>query len=462
MKVSRTLNTSGRTRQPTQESHLAGRTPTRGRHTAVTRRVNKIAFFGHFGWANFGNESTIEAMLSYLRRLFPSAEFSCVCTDPETVAADYNITAVPTRRAIVKPWTSDSVSLKVMRAVVVGLPSEICRWLQGFKTLWNVDALVVPGTGILNDAYGLFGWGPYDMFRWLLTAKLCRCKLLIVSVGAGPIYSRAGRFFVRTALRLADFRSYRDEASRQWLKRIGFAADKDPVYPDLAFSLPATVLPPTRESNGRRLVVGLGLMEYAGKYGIERRTSTVHRAYLQTLAEFVEWLVAHDYNVRLLIGDMADTAVTQEFRAMLRERLATPEDRIIDEPVSAFPDVLSQIAATDFVVGTRFHNILFSILLNKPTIAISFHHKCSSLMSQMGLADYCEDINHLQADRLIEQFGRLKENADSLKAMLKEKVEERRDALDEQYSAILQVIWPDKRRALAPAINLRSDPKSSV
>lgn len=61
----------------------------------------------------------------------------------------------------------------------------------------------------------------------------------------------------------------------------------------------------------------------------------------------------------------------------------------------------------------------------------------------MGLTDYCEDMNTLTADRLIEQFCQLEKNAPSLKANLAEKVEECRNALDEQYRSILQVIWPD-------------------
>jgi polysaccharide pyruvyl transferase WcaK-like protein len=404
----------------------------------------KIAFFGSFGRRNFGNEATLQAMLSNLRRLVPGTEFICMCTGPEGVATDYKITAVPIRDYVVRPWKTLNPLARWARKILVGIPSEFWRWVQGIKMLRGTAALIVPGTGLLTDAYTLFNWGPYDMFRWSVVAKLARCKLLFVSVGAGPFYSRSGRFFVKTALSLADFRSYREEPSSQWLKRIGFRSDNDPLYPDLAFSLPPTVLRRSHERKDRRLVVGLGLMEYAGKLTAERPMSAVHAAYLRTLAEFVRWLLAQDYDVRLLIGDFVDEAVTREFKSLLAKRAVTQDrERIIDEPIESVEELLSQIAETDFVVATRFHNVLLSLFLNKPTIAISFHHKCSSLMSQMGLTDYCEDMNTLTADRLIEQFCQLEKNAPSLKANLAEKVEECRNALDEQYRSILQVIWPD-------------------
>jgi polysaccharide pyruvyl transferase WcaK-like protein len=433
-----TLNISEAIEQPAERKPLSTPSLTERVCTAAKGR-KKIAFFGHFGSGNFGNESTLQTMLYYLRRLAPDAEFNCICTSPDTVATAYNINAVPSRDIVVKPWELQNPLARLGQKLVVGIPSELYRWVKSLKTLRGADALIIPGTGVLTDAYTLFNWGPYDMFRWSVAAKLCRCKLFFVSVGAGPIYSRAGRLFVKAALSLADFRSYRDESTRQYLKGIGFRASSDPVYPDLAFSLPESLIPRSDDREGRRLVVGLGLMEYAGKYSVERPTSAVYSAYLETLVELVKWLLAHEYNVRLLIGDLVDTPVTREFRSLLKERSVThEEERIIDEPVASVEDLLKQLAATDLVVATRFHNVLLSLLLNKPVLAISFHHKCSSLMRQMGLSEYCQDINRLNADRLIEQFCDLEKNAERLRPLIEHKTEEFRRALDEQYNCIVK------------------------
>ena len=56
----------------------------------------------------------------------------------------------------------------------------------------------------------------------------------------------------------------------------------------------------------------------------------------------------------------------------------------------------------------------------------------------MGLAEYCHDINHMNADRLIEQFQDLERNAEKLKPLIRQKVEQSRKALDEQYSLIFK------------------------
>jgi polysaccharide pyruvyl transferase WcaK-like protein len=174
---------------------------------------------------------------------------------------------------------------------------------------------------------------------------------------------------------------------------------------------------------------------------------------LEQLVLFVQWLLARDYDIRLLIGELSDRAVVAEFKALLKDRLpAYDEGRIIDGAVGSVEDLLTQLAETDAVVATRFHNILLAMVLNKPVISISFHQKCTSLMQDMGLQDYCQDIKQLSAEKLIKQFCQLTKNADSLKQMISEKVADRRDALDEQYRLIFkdlfgQTIAEDTSRA---------------
>src|SRR5271155_6051537 len=164
------------------------------------RTRKKIAFFGHFDSSNFGNESTLQAILYHLRRFQPDAEVTCICTGPEATPASYHIEAIPLAETFVKSWVPRNPFTRVLRGVCIGLPSEPCRWFKGLMRLRRTDMLIIPGTGLLTDAYGLFSWGPYNLFKWSLIAKICRCKLLFVSVGAGPIYGTLGRLFVRSIL----------------------------------------------------------------------------------------------------------------------------------------------------------------------------------------------------------------------------------------------------------------------
>src|SRR2546421_4347962 len=215
------------------------------------RKRKRICLFGHFGKFNSGNDSSLLAILYNVRRFYPEAEVVCICDGPEAVAATHKIEAVPISSAVFKLRNPRNRVARLLRRVLIGAPSELWRYFRAFKTLKGADMLIIPGTGLLTDAYGLHNWGPYSVFKWSLTAKLRRCKLLFVSVGAGPIYSPLGRWLVRAALALADFRSYRDEPSMKCVEGIGLCTKHDPVYPDLVFSLPETMVP-HNENRGER------------------------------------------------------------------------------------------------------------------------------------------------------------------------------------------------------------------
>jgi polysaccharide pyruvyl transferase WcaK-like protein len=407
-----------------------------------TKRA-KIAFFGHFDSTNFGNESTLQAILYHLRRFQPNADAICISTGPAATIATHHIDAIPISERFVKSWTPRNSLMRLLRRTCVGLPTEVYQWIKGLITLAGTDMLIVPGTGLLTDAASLWGWGPYGLFKWSLIAKVCRCKLLLVSVGAGPIYGTLGRWLVKSILFLADFRSYRDNSTMQYLVSIGVHANSDRVYPDLAFSLPEDVMPHRDPENSPRSVVGLGVMVYAGKYSVATSNGTTYLSYLENLATFSKWLLVRGYDIRLLSGDLPDMRARREFRDLLGEQLLIcDEGRIIDEPIYSVENLLSQIMATDIVVATRFHNVLLSLLCNKPVISISFHHKCESLMSEMGLSEYCLDINDLRADSLIQKFCDLEANSYIIKPSITAKAKEFREALDEQYKFIFVDMWP--------------------
>ena len=57
-------------------------------------------------------------------------------------------------------------------------------------------------------------------------------------------------------------------------------------------------------------------------------------------------------------------------------------------------------------------------------------------MSEMGLSEYCHDINEMNAETLIAQFQALVRNTEELKPAIAQRVAESRLALEEQYQVL--------------------------
>src|ERR1700690_3341455 len=91
------VNSMETTEQFAERKSLLTALPAESSGTAREATKKRIAFFGHFGRGNFGNESTLQAMLCHLRSLLPDTEFQCICTGPDVVEMAYNISTVPSR-----------------------------------------------------------------------------------------------------------------------------------------------------------------------------------------------------------------------------------------------------------------------------------------------------------------------------------------------------------------------------
>src|SRR6266851_8184870 len=315
----------------------------------------RISFYGHFGTGNLGNECTLQAVIEQIRRRWPDAQLLCFCTNPQDVRTRHNIAAFPSE-AIDRGTADRSGSrrprgrmARIFRIAFQRIPLELIHWVKSLRAVSRTDMLIVAGTGIVSDYLcGPLGW-PYDIFKLSTLAALCRVKLVFLSVGVGPIRHPLSRWFLKRSLALAHHRSYRDQASKQYLEKIGFNTDRDLVYPDVVFGLsPGNLVSGVRA--GQRRVVGLGLKDYGSS---ERLEPKAFQEYLDAMAAFVSWLQGQGYGVRLLIGDIQyDTRVIEEFVNILKSRNIPAEaPLLICEPAMTVKELLRQVGETEAVIS---------------------------------------------------------------------------------------------------------------
>jgi len=396
-----------------------------------------IALWGNFGAGNWGNECTLEAVVHNLRRRMPEARLVCVCSDPEDVRRRHGIEAVPIgqrRRDAVAgmAWTRGAGFAR--RA-----SGEVGAWWSALGLARGVDAMLMTGTGMLSDVgEGAFGL-PYELFMWSSAVRARGGRVAFASVGVEPIEDPLTKFFLFAALRMADYRSYRDQPSRDRLREIGFEDPEAAVYPDLAFSLPESATA-ARLSRPRpaRSTVAVGLFDYRGRGQHGGEDAVAYRAYLDKIGGFVLWLLERGHAVRLLIGDLTyDEPVLRDVREWLAAHGGDRHSgRIEDEPARSVEDVMDQIAGVDLVVASRFHNVLLALLLGRPVLSIAYNEKNDALMERMGLGTYCDSIDRFALDLLCDRFEGLRREAPRLRPLILAKGAAFRRDLDRQYDAL--------------------------
>jgi polysaccharide pyruvyl transferase WcaK-like protein len=247
------------------------------------------------------------------------------------------------------------------------------------------------------------------------------------------------------ALRLADYRSYRDRKSKDLAAGLPLTHG-DPVYPDLAFSYERRAPGNHAGEERRHPVVGISPIAYMSRYGWPDRDSGVYNNYVRSLVDLIAELAGRDCAIVLFSSDAADLPVVGE----LMERLAERPDgdlstRVTRRSTLTLDELIPEVDACDYVVASRLHGVILSHLRGRPTLAISYDRKVDTHMRDMGMPEYCLDIHKLESTSLIAAMTTLMANGASVQARLRAAAASRADALQQQYDRVWSAIGAGQR-----------------
>ena len=318
--------------------------------------------------------------------------------------------------------------LKAIYSFARRVYGEIIHCAGAYRFLRTKDLLIVSGGGQLDEEWG-GPWGhPFALFKWAVLARMARVPYAMASVGACKINSTTSRCFLSAALRMAQYRSFRDKNSRELAESLLPRAARDPIVPDLAFSLPILQLPSPpalRSSLNRRPVVAIGPIAYAkpGAWPFEDRL--LYDRYLQQMALVISHLLRHDYFLVLVWSSLGDDeSVIPELLGRLDQASTERLARQMHIPrIKAQKDLVSSLRNVDFLIASRLHSAILGFVTRKPTVAISFDPKVDWVMEDLGQSECLLHIRDFTAEDVIQALHR---------------IELRRDLIEEQISSYLQ------------------------
>ncbi|MFE7314681.1 polysaccharide pyruvyl transferase family protein [Streptomyces sp. NPDC057555] len=396
----------------------------------------RVGLFGLLGSGNLGNDGSLEAVLGYLRAAHPDAVVDALCGGPEVVTSRYGIPATRLH------WYRGEYRTASRAGTIA--TKGLGKLVDAFRTAAWVrrhDVVIVPGMGVLEATLPLRPWGvPYALFLLCASGRLLRTPVALVGVGAAAIGNRSTRALVRWSARLAAYRSYRDDQSRDALRAMGVDTSDDAVFPDLAFSLPT---PEAGTPAGPPGLVCVGVMAFHGSDDDRAGAEEIHRRYLDGTTRFVRALVEDGRPVRLLTGDACDAPVVAAILDAVDSPLVTAAE------TSSLADLMKETAAADTVVAIRYHNLICALKVGTPTLALSYAAKSDALMARMGLGAYRHPAREVDADRLLEQFRTLEKHAAELRRTLTEKNLIAARQLDHQFAVLTTALFPAAHHAHA-------------
>jgi polysaccharide pyruvyl transferase WcaK-like protein len=433
----------------------------------------KIALLTPYDGGNLGDAAIQEALIDNFRQYGPQVHLCGITLHPESTAARHRIPCYPLA-AISRPYyhakkepavsannyaaTSDIGTRvetpgwfkRLKRAVrgllfriglgpLVRLVQEGIHILRSYGLLRSVDLLVVAGGGQLDEEWGGSWAHPYALMKWAVLAQAAGTSVIFLSVGGCRTELRLTKVFLRIALSLACYRSYRDEGSRQLALAITPSAD-GPVVPDLAFSLPVTRQPFMADSNSAELRVGVSPIAFARPGMWPSEDPAQYERYMNELALFVAALLKRGISVTLFSSCSPDDQLFDDLRARIDPSLETAaRTRLLGCNVASVQDLLVLLQSLDFVVTSRLHGLVLSFLAGKPCVALSYDRKVDALMTDVGLKDYCLNIRSFTGGNVLAAFLNLQTNGPPVASKLSATCSHYDQLLQSQYRLVAEL-----------------------
>jgi polysaccharide pyruvyl transferase WcaK-like protein len=417
----------------------------------------RIGLLDHCGGGNLGDDGSLQAVIQNIRRRWPAAAIFGLSMNPEDTRSRHAIQSYAIRA---RTWNfrSGTASTKVtfkekvksaakkyplafsvlhaINTVAIDIPTVVLREVaflaRSFRLIRSFDLLIISGGGQLVESpkgqMAFLGgpWQfPYTIFKWAVLARLGRVKCIVLNVGAGPLVTPLGKYFVRSALFLAEYVSFRDEESRALARRIGFDGQSH-VFPDCAYSLDVPVLHTNHPTGRGRPVVGLAPMAFGDPRLSPKHDPVLYDGYIRRLGMFGCWLLKNGYDVTLFCSDIGtDPPAVEDLRKILEADRDIPETgasaSLLRVHQWSTEELLGNMASMDYAVVVRFHAAVMAHMMNIPLLAVNHHPKVRALMNDVGLSDYCLNVENCDLDRLTEKFESLVKSRDEIKSRMAEK-----------------------------------------
>lgn len=297
--------------------------------------------------------------------------------------------------------------------------------IKSIEIMEQVDAVFMKGGGLLQTYGGLSS--TYSMYFWvypLLLAHKLGKPVYIMPNSFGPFEGPLVKKIAYVALKKCKLITARESFSQKILEeQLSLSV---PNYADLAFELPKFNLDKNEIFEKFNLpidkkMVALTMRPY--RFPHSSNPEKAYSIFKKEMADFISWLYQNGYMPVIVEHTLAVNAHEND-GACIRDvvsMLGQDEYRVVSESAYDCEDLKYVYSLFQYIVGTRFHSMIFSFGSNIPGIAISYTgNKSTGIMHDMKLDDYVLDINEVTSENLKRKFIQLINNEGTVRKKIED------------------------------------------
>lgn len=287
--------------------------------------------------------------------------------------------------------------------------SEDGNYVKTLKKFQEADAIFMKGGGLIQSHGGLIAtYATYYRLYHIFLAIALKKKVYILPNSFGPFDGPFVKWMIKKAFAGCQVITSREKQSQKMVKsELGIVIQN---YPDLAFFLENGNI--TRKqlcdrmniSNDKK-IVAITMRPY--RFPQYSNPEKKYDEYKKQMRFFISWLNSNGFVPLIVEHTFAITSHESDgdcIRDVISGLNETEYCLLSDRRMNC-RDLKSVYGCCDYIIGTRFHSLIFSLSNRVPGIAISYDgYKSTGIMKDMNLEDYVVDISSVTCDNLVTKF----------------------------------------------------------
>ncbi len=365
-----------------------------------SRRDIDVMLSGYYGFGNNGDDSILSAIISSLRERCPNIKIMVLSKNPEETARLYSVD------------TADRFDFFVIK-----------------QMLKRTKLLISGGGSLLQDITSTKSLYYYLMI--IRMAKKAGAKVMVFANGIGPITKKKNIKRVKNNIKYIDAITLRESSSLRELKRIAGRDVSARVTADPVFTVDIP------EGNHIDEVIARAGIEPGQKFFVitVRDWNSSDRHIERKIAEFSNYVFSK-YNIVPFIVPM-QSKFDRDISEDIDVRLSFPHGVCRN---SYHHDILMGIIArAEFVLGMRFHSLVYAVKAGVPSIALDYDPKVASFMETLQMK-YKIKVENIDVEKLCSFADEILENRTNLRAELLEKEKGLEILAEENINTAIELI----------------------
>ena len=397
----------------------------------------KVLFVGNHTCANRGDCAILRGMISAFETAFSYADITVLSKFPEVASImlqrPVDLDLLYSARKGRSTFTNrllDRLGVEILYLKLrfpeilsaVPIPS---RYRSVTKFLTQFDLILQVGGSYFTDVYGI------RQYEWMMLALLTKKKVILSGHSLGPFESGLFYRFSKLILPKASSIILREKESLKLLEKIDISLNHVVVGGDTAWLLNGLFKPMTTDTTEIDLdqdkIVAITVRNLAP---FNQRLGITQQDYEDKIKRLLDALIERGWSIVGLSMCTGLGGYNKDDRIVahrIKQKLQHPEKMTV--LWNEYTDIeLGRILGNcNFLIGTRLHSAILSLLQNTPVIGIEYEHKFTGVFNQLDLSDFLFDMKSINSNKMMDKISEIEQEATRIREKINKSVDREYD-----------------------------------